>query len=421
MEDGTMRRSDEPTATDSPAAADDAATAVRGGPADLADIERRLSPYFERAEPRQRAMAYVRGLLSPAERKNSWQLAELSGDATPYGLQHLLRRALWDPDAVRDALRRYLLAHLGDAHAVLVVDETGFLKKGQHSAGVARQYSGTAGRIENCQIGVFLAYASRHGQALLDRELYLPKEWTEEPGRCRQAGIPGERRFATKPQLAQAMLQRALAAGVPVRWVAGDSVYGDDRRLRMWLETHPQAYVLAVSGKEYVWLDWHQRQVKTVLAALPEDGWSRLSAGGGTKGPRWYDWRWLPLAEPLEPGWGRWLLVRRSISDPREVQAYVVFAPHDTTLAEIVRVAGTRWTIESCFEAAKSEVGLDHYEVRSWTGWYRHMTLAMWALALLAVLRAGAIAGEALKKNLPPPRGGSSLASFKASRGLRSP
>jgi SRSO17 transposase len=416
-----MRRSDEPTATDSPAIMDEAATAARGGLAYLADIERRLAPYFERAEPRQRAVAYLRGLLSPAERKNSWQLAEVSGDATPYGLQHLLRRALWNPEAVRDALRRYLLAHLGEAHAVLVIDETGFLKKGQHSAGVARQYSGTAGRIENCQIGVFLAYASRHGQALLDRELYLPKEWTDDPGRCRQAGVPAERRFATKPQLAQAMLQRALAAGVPTKWVAGDSVYGDDRRLRMWLEAHPHAYVLAVSGKEYVWLDWHQRQVKTVLAALPEDGWSRLSAGDGTKGPRWYDWRWLPLAGPLEPGWCRWLLVRRGISDPRELQAYVVFAPHDTTLAEIVRVAGTRWTIESGFEAAKSEVGLDHYEVRSWTGWYRHITLAMWALALLTVLRAGAIAVEALKKSLPPPRGRSSLASFKASRGLQSP
>jgi SRSO17 transposase len=416
-----MPRSDAPTAPDSPSTADEAATAVQGGTAYVADIERRLAPYFERTEPRQRAMAYLRGLLSSVERKNSWQLAEVSGDATPYGLQHLLRRALWDPDAVRDALRRYLLAHLGDAHAVLVIDETGFLKKGQYSAGVARQYSGTAGRIENCQIGVFLAYASRHGQALLDRELYLPKEWTENPGRRRQAGVPAERRFATKPQLAKAMLQRALAAGVPAGWLTGDSVYGDDRRLRMWLEAQAHAYVLAVSGKEYVWLDWHQRQVKTVLTALPEDGWSRLSAGDGTKGPRWYDWRWLPLADPLEPGWSRWLLVRRRLSEPRELQAYVVFAPQDTTLAEVVRVAGTRWTIESCFEAAKSEVGLDHYEVRSWTGWYRHITLAMWALALLTVLRAGAIAVEVLKKSLPPPQERRSLAAFKASRGLQSP
>jgi SRSO17 transposase len=393
---------------------------VPGGAAYLHDIERRLAPYFERAEPRQRAMTYLRGLLSPAERKNSWQLAEISGDATPYAFQYLLRRALWDPDAVRDELRRYIIQHLGDSQAVLVIDETGFLKKGRHSAGVARQYSGTAGRIENCQIGVFLGYAGQLGHTLLDRELYLPEEWTADRARCQQAGIPQDRRFATKPQLAQQMLHRALAAGVPAKWVTGDSVYGDDRRLRMWLEAQPQAYVLAVSGKEYVWLSWRQRQVKTVLAALPEEGWTRLSAGDGAKGPRWYDWCWLPLADPVDPTWHRWLLVRRSLSEPAERRAYVVFAPQATTLAEVVRVAGARWTIESSFEAAKGEVGLDHYEVRSWTGWYRHITLVMWAYALLAVLRAGAIAVEALKKSLPAPPWGSSLAAFKAGRGLAS-
>ena len=393
---------------------------VPGGAAYLHDLERRLAPYFERAEPRQRAMAYLRGLLSPAERKNSWQLAEISGDATPYAFQHLLRRALWDPDAVRDELRRYIIQHLGEPEAVLVIDETGFLKKGRHSAGVARQYSGTAGRIENCQIGVFLGYAGQLGHTLLDRELYLPEEWTADRARCQQAGIPQDRRFATKPQLAQQMLHRALAAGVPAKWVTGDSVYGDDRRLRMWLEAQPQAYVLAVSGKEYVWVSWRQRQVKTVLAALPEEGWTRLSAGDGAKGPRWYDWCWLPLADPVDPAWHRWLLVRRSISEPAELRAYVVFAPQATTLDEVVRVAGARWTIESSFEAAKGEVGLDHYEVRSWTGWYRHITLVMWAYALLAVLRAGAIAVEALKKSLPAPPWGSSLAAFKAGRGLAS-
>ena len=393
-------------------------TAVQGGAAYLTDIERRLAPYLERAEPRQRALAYLRGLLSPAERKNSWQLAEVSGDATPYGLQHLLRRALWDPEAVRDELRRYVVQHLGDAAAVLVIDETGFLKKGRHSAGVARQYSGTAGRIENCQIGVFVGYASRHGHTLLDRELYLPAEWTNDRARCQQAGIAADRGFATKPALAKEMLQRTLAAGVPARWVTGDSVYGDDRRLRMWLEAQPQAHVLAVSGKEYVWLDVRQRQVKTILAALPTEGWTRLSAGEGAKGPRWYDWRWLPLAEPLEPNWRRWLLVRRSVSDSQDLQAYVVFAPQETPLAEVVRVAGTRWTIEQLFEAAKGDVGLDHYEVRSWTGWFRHITLAMWALALLTVLRAGAIALEALKKSLPSRKEDSSLSVFKARRGL---
>jgi SRSO17 transposase len=408
----TVDQSDVPP----PSTTEAAASAVRGGHAYLADVERRLAPYFERAEPRQRALAYLRGLLSPVERKNSWQLAEVSGDVTPYGLQHLLRRALWDPDAVRNELRTHLIEHFGEANAVLVIDETGFLKKGRHSAGVARQYSGTAGRIENCQIGVFLAYASRHGQALLDRELYLPEAWTNDHARCQQAGIPEDQRFATKPTLAKQMLQRTLAAGAPAQWVTGDSVYGDDRRLRTWLESRPQAYVLAVSGKEYVWLDWQQRRVSAILAAMPDDGWSRLRAGEGAKGPRWFDWRWLPLAAPLEPGWRRWLLIRRRTREPTDVAAYVVFAPEGTPLEEVVRVAGRRWTIESCFEAAKSEVGLDQYEVRSWTGWYRHITLAMWALALLSVLRAGAIAVEAFKKS--PPSGPSSLAAFKASRGL---
>lgn len=411
-----MPRTIDLTDVQPPSTTDAAASAVRGGSAYLADVERRLTPYFERTEPRQRALAYLRGLLSPVERKNSWQLAEVSGDVTPYGLQHLLRRALWDPDAVRNELRTYLIKHFGEANAVLVIDETGFLKKGRHSAGVARQYSGTAGRIENCQIGVFLAYASRHGYTLLDRELYLPEEWTNDRARCQQAGIPADRRFATKPALAKQMLQRTLAAGVPAQWVTGDSVYGDARRWRLWLESCPQAYVLAVSGKEYVWLDWQQRRVSTILAALPADGWLRLSAGEGAKGPRWYDWRWLPLAAPMNPGWCRWLLIRRSASEPTDLAAYVVFAPEDTPLEEVVRVAGRRWTIESCFDAAKSEVGLDHYEVRSWTGWHRHITLAMWALALLAVLRAGAIAVEAFKKS--PPSGPSSLAAFKASRGL---
>jgi SRSO17 transposase len=403
-----------------PDLSDQDASVVTGGAAYLHDLERRLAPYFERAEPRQRVMAYLRGLLSPAERKNSWQLADISGDATPYAFQHLLRRALWDPEAVRDELRHYIMQHLGDAKAVLVLDETGFLKKGRHSAGVARQYSGTAGKVDNCQIGVFLGYASPLGHTLLDRELYLPEEWTADRERCQHAGIPADRAFATKPQLARQMLARAFAAGVPAHWVTGDSVYGNDRRLRMWLEAQPHAYVLAVSGQEYVWWHGRQRQVKTLLATLPEDGWTRLSAGDGAKGPRWYDWRWLPLAEPLEPGWRRWLLVRRSLSTPTELTAYVIFARQDTPLEEVVRVAGTRWAIESSFEAAKGEVGLDDYEVRSWTGWYRHITLAMGALALLTVLRAGCLAVEALKKSLLVPQTGHSLAAFKAGRGLAS-
>jgi SRSO17 transposase len=420
MEDGTMRQSDDTTPSSLSTPTDATASTIAGGRAYLADVARRLAPYFARSQSRDRVLAYLRGLLSEAERKNSWQVAEACGEPTPYGFQYLLSRADWDADAVRDELRTYSMQHLGDPHGVLVLDETGFLKKGQHSAGVARQYSGTAGKVDNCQIGVFLSYASPLGQVLLDRELYLPQEWTDDRGRCRQAGIPEDRRFATKPQLAQQMLARALAAGVPARWVTGDSVYGDHRPLRRWLEGQPQAYVLAVSGKEYVGLGTQQRQVKAILTSLPAEGWTRLSAGDGAKGPRWYDWRWLPLADPLEPGWHRRLLVRRSLSAPTEVTAYVVFAPHATSLQEVVRVAGSRWTVESGFEEAKGEVGLDQYEVRSWTAWYRHITLAMWALALLIVMRAGTIAVEALKKSRPPPQGASPLAAFKARRGLTS-
>ena len=360
------------------------------------EVERRLGARFARREVRWRAWAYIRGLLSPVERKNGWQLAEVNGETTPYGVQHLLGRALWDADALRDDVRPYVVEHLGAPEAVLVVDETGFLKKGQQSAGVARQYSGTAGRVDNCQIGVFLTYASPRGHVLLDRELYLPKEWTSDEARCTGAGIPAERTFATKPQLAQQMLERAFDAHVPASWVAGDSVYGDNRSLRLWLEEHGHAYVLAVSGKEYVWRAGCQRQVKTLLAMWEEEGWCRLRAGEGTKGPRWYDWRWLPLAAPLHPHWRRWLLVRRSLSDPTERTAYIVFAPAETALHTVVQVAGRRWTIERCFEEAKGEVGLDQYEVCSWTGWYRHIPLAMWAYALLTVLRAAhlpAVAG----------------------------
>jgi SRSO17 transposase len=393
-------------------------SAVQGGVAYLSDIECRLAPYFARAEPRQRAMAYLRGLLSPAERKNSGQLAEVSGATTPSAFQHRLRRALWNPEAVRDELGTDVLQHLADANAVLVSDETGFLKKGHYSAGAARPYSGTAGRVEHCQIGVFLGYASQHGHTLLDREFYLPQEWTDDRDRCRQAGIPEDQRFATKPQLARPMLQRALATGIPAKWVTGDSVDGDDRRLRLWLEAQLQAYGLAVSGKEYVGLHGRQRQGKTLLATLPEDGWTRLSAGDGAKGPRWYDWYGLPLADPLDPSWRRWLRVRRSVSDSTELRGYVVFAPQATTLAEVGRVAGTRWVIAQRFEAAKGEGGLEHYEVRSWTGWYRHITLAMWALALLAVLRAGTMAVEAFNKSLLPGEDQHSLAAFRATRGL---
>jgi len=383
------------------------------------EIMRRIGTVFARAEMRTRAMAYLAGLLSPAERKNSWQLAEISGAQTPYSFQHLLGRADWEPEALRDRLRAYVTAYLHAPDAVGVIDETGFLKKGMHSVGVARQYSGTAGRIENCQIGVFLAYASRHGHTLLDRELYLPAAWMDDRERCRRAGIPEDRAFATKPALARHMLERTLMAGVVVAWLTGDSIYGDDRALRQWLEAQRQAYVLAVSGKEAVWLQHHQRRISTLLQELPAEGWERLSAGLGSKGPRWYDWRRVEASAPPQEGWQRWVLIRRRIVEPTQMTAYIAYAPATTGLAEMVRVAGMRWTVEESFQIAKGEVGLDHYEVRSWTGWYRHITLAMWAQAFLTVLRAETGADAAPKKGGQGPTA-TSLARFKAHRGLQS-
>lgn len=397
---------------------DDLVAEIQGWATALVEAEQRLRPYFARSEAHQRSVAYLRGLLSPTERKNSWQLAETVGEATPYGFQHLLGRADWDADAVRDALRQYVHDYLRDSNAILVIDETGFLKKGTHSAGVARQYSGTAGRIENCQIGVFLAYVSAHGHTLLDRELYLPNDWIADRERCQRAAIPEARTFATKPQLARQMLARVFASDLPVTWVTGDSIYGDNRSLRTWLEHEGRAYVLSVSGKEYVWQAGRQQRISTLLASVPEAGWTRLSAGDGAKGPRWYDWLLVPTADPDQLGWCRWVLVRRTISDPTDLAAYVVFAPAVTTLGELVRVAGSRWTIEVCFEAAKSTVGLDQYEVRSWTGWYRHITLVLWAQALLTVIQTEANLPAAAKKGGIERPVTSSLTAFKARRGL---
>ena len=281
---------------------------------------------------------------------------------------------------------------------------------------MARQYSGTAGKVDNCQVGVFLAYASRLGQTLLDRALYLPASWTKDAERRRRAGIAPALGFASKPELAQSMLARAFASGVPASWVVGDSVYGDAGRLRRWLEEQGKAYVLAVSGKAYVWLGIRQCSVKSVLAGLDEGVWQRLSSGSGSKGPRLYDWQCVRLTAPPVAGWCRYLLVRRSLKAGGELTAYLVFAPSQTELATLVLVAGRRWCIEMCFEAAKGEVGLDEYEVRSWPGWYRHVTLSMWALALLSVVRAAQV--EVVEKKR---FSASSLSGFKASRGLVSP
>jgi SRSO17 transposase len=360
--------------------------------AGLEALHGRIALHFSRREPRRRALAYLKGLLGPVERKNGWQLAEYLGDETPDGVQRLLATYEWDADLVRDDLRSYVVEHLGDPQGVLVIDETGFLKKGTKSVGVQRQYSGTAGRIENCQIGVFLAYASPKGRAFLDRELYLPREWSANGERRAEAGVPEEVAFQTKPQLARAMLQRAMEAGVPARWVTGDEVYGGDRRLRVWLEQQEIPHVLAVRSNEPLWASTGQGPTQVgaatrIAQVLPEE-WVCLSAGAGAKGPRIYDWVRVPIRPFGAPGQGYWLLARRSIAKPDELAYYVCFGPAETTLEELVRVAGMRWTIEEGFEEAKGEVGLDQYEVRRWAGWYRHITLALLAHAFLAVIRA---------------------------------
>jgi SRSO17 transposase len=382
---------------------------VEGWAQGLAELHTRIAPRFARSEQRNRVLAYLKGLLSPTKRKNGWQLAEQAGERNPDGIQRLLNNALWDADLVRDDLREYVVEHLGEQNAVLVVDETGFLKKGTKSVGVKRQYSGTAGRIENCQIGVFVAYTSSKGHTLLDRELYLPKEWATDEARRKEAGVPQEVEFATKPQLARKMLERALQAEVPCKWVTADEVYGGDRHLRIWLEGQEQAFVLAVTSNEPLWCNigrgLRQERVKDMVSSLTNDEWQRLSAGDGAKGPRLYDWAKVPLERLTwlaeeEPRWEHWLLVRRSIEKPEELANYVVFCPVGTGLQDLVQVAGKRWTIEESFEITKDEVGLDEYEVRRWTGWYRHITLAMLAQAYLQVTRYYALEREREKRGV---------------------
>src|SRR3954464_6014377 len=353
----------------------------------LDEVVEQIAPRFRRIEPRRRVRAYLQGLLCPVERKNGWQLAEHAGDRTPDGVQDFLARMRWDADQVRDDLRAYVVVQLGDADAVLVVDETGFIKKGSKSVGVQRQYSGTAGRIENCQIGVFLGYASRHGHALIDRALYLPEVWANDPARRHAAGVPAETTFATKPQLGRQMLTRAFAAGAPCRWVTADSVYGADYALRRCIERGGRGYVLAVTSRQRLGF----KTVADWLEDVPRNGWQRLSAGEGAKGPRLYEWAFLPCGWlDAARGWQKGLLIRRKLAQPEVFTFYLTLAPDTAELSDLVRVAGTRWTIEASFEAAKGEVGLDQYEVRSWTGWHRHITLAMLAHAYLVVLRCTA-------------------------------
>ena len=374
---------------------------VEAWAAGLAEVHARIAPRFARSEPRERVLAYVRGLLAPLEKKNSWTLAERAGEAIPDGMQRLLMSADWEADAVRDDVRDYVVEHLsprvGDPAGVLVVDETGFLKKGTKSAGVARQYSGTAGRIENCQIGVFLGYATGAGRTFLDRELYLPKVWAEDRQRRAEARVGEDVEFATKPELAMRMLGHALDAGVPAGWVTADEVYGQHSRLRRMLEERQMPYVLAVPVNQRVIaaldddgvIKVAEFRADALASMLPAQAWKKISAGAGSKGPREYHWARAPI-RPLEDTRSYWLLARRSLTDPTDLAYYLCHGPERTPLRELVRVAGARWAIEETFQTAKGQVGLDQYQVRRYDAWYRHITLVMIAHAFLTVTRAAA-------------------------------
>jgi SRSO17 transposase len=364
------------------------------------EVMGRVARRFPRVEPRRHARALVLGLLADLPRKNCWTIAEHAGQATPDGLQHLLSGAVWDHDAVRDDVRALLVEHLADPGAVLVVDETGDLKKGSHTVGVQRQYTGTAGKVDNAQVAVYLAYATQAGHGMVDRELYLPQGWVDDPARSQAAGVPDQVGFATKPELARRMLQRALDAGVPAGWVTADEVYGNSPALRGWLEARRLPYVLAVKATEPL---PSPRGPSTSAARLaertPPHGWLRVSAGQGAKGRRWYGWSRLPLGTAgAPPGWQRWLLVRRSLRTG-ELAFYVCAGPAGLPLVALVRVAGARWRVEEAFQAGKGLCGLDSHQVRRWRSWYRWVTLAMLAYAFLVV------AAATQRARHPPPLG----------------
>jgi SRSO17 transposase len=374
----------------------------------------RFADLFERSESREQARKYLRGLLTEAQRKNSWQMAEAVGESIPDRMQRLLYRVRWDADAARDRLQQFVIETFGDAEGIGVVDETGFLKKGTHSVGVARQYTGTAGKRENSQVATVLSYATKDGHVFLDRELYLPQAWASDRARRAQAHVPPEVSFATKPQQAIAMLERAWEHGVPMRWVTGDEVYGDSPRLRETVQEHGRFYVLAVSANTRVWTERPEveepteqtggrprltprvgkdapkaRMVSEVIASLPKSAWKRLAVVEGEKGRITYHWARVRVVESRDqlPGPDVWLLARRSPSTPDKLAYYLAYAPPKTSLETLVRVASTRYTVEQCIEEAKGETGLDEYEVRFWHSWYRHITLSMMAHAWLASIK----------------------------------
>ena len=358
----------------------------------LAAFKETLAPIFPRVETRRSAEAFIDGVLSGIERKTGWMLAEQAGLERPYRIQSLLGRSSWDCDRLCTFIRDQAVDALGN-NGVLVIDETGFVKKGARSVGVARQYSGTAGRIENCQIGVFLAYASRYGQTLIDRQLYLPKAWAEGTERRARAGVPDDITFATKPAIAREMIVKALDSGLQCAFVLADSVYGSDYTLRRMLEERGQPYVLAVRSNQHLRFleaDWGliQTDPATIAAELPKKAWTALSAGEGAKGPRLYHWARVSLGWTTPEGFERWLLMRRSLRNRDDIAYYFAFVREGTSLADMAGAAGLRWTIEECFLRAKDDLGLDHCEARSWHGWHRHMALVMAAALFLAQIAA---------------------------------
>jgi SRSO17 transposase len=341
----------------------------------LKDFQHRLGRHFARSEARQAAFDYLQALLSPVERKNGWQMAEQVGHANPYRLQHLLGRANWDADEFSRTSRTYVHEQFGCEDFILGVDETGFIKQGEHSVGVQVQYCGRTGGMENCQVGVFLSYISPKGHCLIDRRLYLPQSWSSDQARRTKADVPESVEFATKPQLARAMLADAFAHGLRPKWVVGDEVYGGDGKFWWWLETeHQQAYVLNVAVKHMFWLGYKQYRADAIVKTVRPEEWRRLSCGDGSKGERLYDWARIEVNSMCdEYGYGRWLLFRRNLEnpeDPRSITYYVVHAPQDSSLEQMVEAAGSRWRVEECIKVGKSQLGMSDYETRSWQGWH---------------------------------------------------
>ncbi len=343
---------------------------------------------FRRPEPRRRVRDFVRGLLAPLPSKNCWTIAEHAGDSGPDGMQDLLTRVRWDDAAVRVDVREFVAQHLGDTEAVLVIDETGDLKKGRHTVGVQRQYSGTAGKIENCQLAVHLVYATDTAHAMLDAALYLPKSWCDDPERRTRAGVPEQVRFATKPQLASRMITTAVTAGLPCGWVAGDEAYGNDPRLAARLRQLRLGYVLAVARSHQVTTSLGVHRVDALATGLPTTAWQRISAGRGAKGHRWYDWSYTALPHATDAHGGHhWLLTRRN-RRTGELAFYRCWSPQPVPLHRLVTVAGRRWKIEESFQAAKTGLGLDQHQHRRWTSWHRWTTLVILAHAFLAAATA---------------------------------